>query len=101
MAMPRTSWNKRINIKFLGAAFERAGIEKYLGSILFSLTSSSRDVADAAINELCFILQRKGLNRYERRRVERSRSCVDKRPTSFEASRQKDGGICQFRGRIY
>jgi len=59
VAMPQTSWNKKINNKFLGAAFERAGNEKHLGSILFCLTSSSPDVANQAIKGLRSILQRK------------------------------------------
>lgn len=59
VAMPQTSWNKKINDKFLDAAFTKDGNEKYLGAVLYYLISLDPVVAKAAINGLRSILQRK------------------------------------------
>jgi hypothetical protein len=59
VAMPQTSWNKKINTKFLDAAFTKAGNEQYLGAILYYLTNLNPVVAKAAINGLRSILQQK------------------------------------------
>jgi hypothetical protein len=59
IAMPQTSWNKKINNKFLDSAFEKAATMEYLGSILFYLESSNPDVAKGAIGGLQAILQQK------------------------------------------
>lgn len=57
--MPQVSWNKKINLNFLDAAFEKAGSEEYLGAILFYLESQEPDVSKGAIKGLHAILQRK------------------------------------------
>jgi hypothetical protein len=59
VAMPQTSWNKKINDKFLDAAFTKDGNEKYLGAVLYYLISLDPVVAKAAINGLRSILQHK------------------------------------------
>jgi hypothetical protein len=59
VAMPQLAWNKKINKKFLDAAFERSGAEKYLGALLFYLTSPQPDVSKAAVKGLQAILQKK------------------------------------------
>jgi hypothetical protein len=59
VAMPQTSWNNKINGKFLDAAFTKAGNEQYLGAILYYLTNLNSVVAKASINGLRSILQRK------------------------------------------
>jgi hypothetical protein len=55
----QTSWNKKVNKKFLDAAFERAATEEYLGAVLFYLESSNPEVAKGAIGALRSILQQK------------------------------------------
>ena len=59
IAMPQTSWNKKINHKFLEAAFEKAATMENLGAILFYLESPNPDVAKGAIGGLKAILQEK------------------------------------------
>ena len=59
IAMPQTSWNKKINKQFLDAAFEKAATMEYLGSILFYLENPNPDVAKGAIGGLQAILQQK------------------------------------------
>ena len=59
VAMPQTSWNKKINNKFLDAAFEKAATTEYLGPILFYLESPDPDVAKGAMGGLKAILQQK------------------------------------------
>jgi hypothetical protein len=59
IAMPQTSWNKKVNKKFLAAAFEKAANMEYLGAILFYLESPSPEVAKGAIAGLRAILQQK------------------------------------------
>jgi len=59
IAMPQTAWNKKINHKFLDAAFEKAATMEYLGAILFYLESPNPDVAKGAIGGLKVILQEK------------------------------------------
>lgn len=59
VGMPQLSWNKKINKKFLNAAFEKSGAEKYLGSLLFYLTSPQPDVSKGAVKGLQGILQKK------------------------------------------
>jgi hypothetical protein len=59
VAMPQTSWNKKINKKFLDAAFTKAATMEYLGAILFYLESTDPDVAEGAIGALRDILQQK------------------------------------------
>lgn len=59
VAAPQTSWNKKINKKFLDAAFEKAAIDEYLGAILFYLESPSPEVAKGATAALRSILQQK------------------------------------------
>jgi hypothetical protein len=59
IAMPQTSWNKKINKKFLDAAFQKAATMEYLGAILFYLESPNPDVAKGAIGGLKAILQEK------------------------------------------
>ena len=59
IAMPQTSWNKKINKQFLDEAFKRAATMEYLGSILFYLESPNPDVAKGAIGGLQAILQQK------------------------------------------
>ena len=59
IASPQTSWNKKINRKFLDAAFERATTEEYLGAILFYLESSNPEVAKGATVALRSFLQQK------------------------------------------
>ena len=59
VAAPQTSWNKKINKKFLDAAFEKAAIDEYLGAILFYLESPSPEVAKGAPAALRSILQHK------------------------------------------
>ncbi|MGD8255907.1 MAG: hypothetical protein PVH75_11385 [Syntrophobacterales bacterium] len=59
IASPQTSWNKKINKKFLDAAFERAATGEYLGTILFYLESPSPEVAKGATVALRSILQQK------------------------------------------
>ena len=56
---PQTSWNKKINKKFLDAAFEKAATEEYLGAILFYLESPNPEVAKGATAALRSILQQK------------------------------------------
>jgi len=58
-SLPQTSWNAKVNGKFLDGAFTRVGNEEYLGTILFYLTSSNQDVAKGALNGIRSILQRK------------------------------------------
>ena len=55
----QTSWNKKVNKKFLDAAFERAATEEYLGAILFYLENSNPEVAKGATGALRSILQQK------------------------------------------
>ncbi|MEJ2364535.1 MAG: hypothetical protein P8075_14755 [Deltaproteobacteria bacterium] len=59
IAMPQTSWNKKINHKFLNAAFEKAATMEYLGAIFFYLKSPDPDVAKGATGALRAILQQK------------------------------------------
>ena len=59
IAMPQTSWNKKVNNQFLEAAFERAATMEHLGAILFYLESQNPDVAKGAIGGLKAILQEK------------------------------------------
>ena len=59
IASPQTSWNKKINKKFLTAAFEKAATEEYLGAILFYLESPNPEVAKGATAALRSILQQK------------------------------------------
>jgi hypothetical protein len=59
VTMPQTSWNKKINNKFLDAAFEKAATMEYLGPILFYLESTNPDVAKGAMGGLKAILQQK------------------------------------------
>jgi hypothetical protein len=59
IAMPQTSWNKKVNNQFLDAAFEKAATMEYLGAILFYLESPNPDVAKGAIGGLKTILQEK------------------------------------------
>ena len=59
IAMPQTSWNQKINHKFLDAAFEKAATMEYLGAILYYLESPDQDVAKGAIGALRTILQQK------------------------------------------
>jgi hypothetical protein len=59
VASPQTSWNKKINKKFLDAAFEKAATEDYLGAVLFYLESSNPEVAKGATAALRSILQQK------------------------------------------
>ena len=59
IAMPQTSWNKKVNNKFLDAAFEKAATMEYLSAILFYLESPNPDVAKGAIGGLQAILQQK------------------------------------------
>ena len=59
IAMPQTSWNKKINHKFLNAAFEKAATMEYLGAILFYLQNPDPDVAKGATGALRAILQQK------------------------------------------
>jgi len=59
IASPQTSWNKKINKKFLDAAFEKAATEEYLGAILFYLESPNPEVAKGATAALRTILQQK------------------------------------------
>ena len=59
IASPQTSWNKKINNKFLDAAFEKAATEEYLGAILFYLESPNPEVAKGATAALRSILQQK------------------------------------------
>lgn len=59
VVIPQMSWNKKISQKFLDAAFDKAGTEKYLGAILFYLEGQEPDVAKGAMKRLRAILQRK------------------------------------------
>ena len=59
VAMPQTSWNEKINGKFIEAAFERPGNEQYLGASLFYLSSTTPMIAKGAVGGLCAILQSK------------------------------------------
>ncbi|HID30473.1 MAG TPA: hypothetical protein EYP19_10785 [Desulfobacterales bacterium] len=59
VVMPQVSWNKKINLNFLDAAFKKAGSDAYLGAILFYLESQEPDVSKGAIKGLHAILQRK------------------------------------------
>jgi hypothetical protein len=59
VASPQTSWNKKVNKKFLDAAFEKAATEEYLGAILFYLESPNPEVAKGATAALRSILQQK------------------------------------------
>lgn len=59
ISMPQTSWNKKINIKFLEAAFKKSTNDEYLGAILFYLESSNPEVAKGAVVGLHAILQQK------------------------------------------
>jgi hypothetical protein len=59
VASPQTSWNKKINKKFLDAAFEKAATEEYLGAVLFYLESLNPEVAKGATATLRSILQQK------------------------------------------
>jgi hypothetical protein len=59
ITMPQTSWNKKINHKFLNAAFEKAATMEYLGAIFFYLESPDPDVAKGATGALRAILQQK------------------------------------------
>ena len=59
IAMPQTSWNKKVNKQFLDAAFEKAATMEYLAAILFYLESPNPDVAKGAIGGLKPILQEK------------------------------------------
>jgi hypothetical protein len=59
IASPQTAWNKKINKKFLNAAFEKATTKEYLGAILFYLESPNPDVAKGATAALRSVLQQK------------------------------------------
>ena len=59
IAMPQTSWNKKINNQFLDSAFEKAATMEYLAAVLFYLESPNPDVAKGAIGGLKTILQQK------------------------------------------
>jgi hypothetical protein len=59
IAMPQTSWNKKVNNQFLDAAFEKAATMEYLGAILFYLENTDPDVVKGAIGALKGILQQK------------------------------------------
>ena len=58
-SVPQTSWDRKINGKFLDEAFTKAGNEEYLEAVLFYLTSSNGDVAKGALKGVRSILQRK------------------------------------------
>lgn len=57
-SMPQLSWNKKVNRKFLNAAFKNVG-EEYLGAILYYLNNPDQEVSNASIKGLQTILQRK------------------------------------------
>lgn len=59
VAKPQTSWNKKINKRFLEAAFEKTANMDYLGAVLFYLESPNPEVAKGAIAGLHTILQQK------------------------------------------
>jgi hypothetical protein len=59
VASQQTSWNKKINKKFLDAAFAKAVTEEYLGAILFYLERPNPQVAKGATAALRSILQQK------------------------------------------
>jgi hypothetical protein len=59
ITMPQTSWNRKINNKFLEAAFEKPATMEYLGPILFYLESPNPEVAKGAMGGLKAILQQK------------------------------------------
>lgn len=57
--LPQTSWDKKINTKFINQAFENAGMDEHIGAILFYLEHSDPEIAKGAINGLQSILQKK------------------------------------------
>ncbi len=57
--IPQTSWNKKVNKKFIQKAFENAGIDEHLSAILFYLETSDPEIAKSAIKGLQSILQKK------------------------------------------
>jgi hypothetical protein len=57
--MPSVSWNSKINKTFMDKAFENAGDDEFLGSLLFYVEKGDPDVAKAAIRGLQTILQKK------------------------------------------
>jgi hypothetical protein len=59
VAMPQMSWNKKVNKKFLDAAFSNAGKDEYLGALLFYIENGDADVSKYATKGLQALLQSK------------------------------------------
>ena len=59
VSMPQMSWNKKVNKKFLEAAFEKAGKDEHLGALLFYIENGTSDVSKGATKGLRVLLQSK------------------------------------------
>ena len=58
-AMPQMHWNKKVNKKFLDAAFSKAGRDEHLGALLFYIENGTAEVSKGAIKGLQVLLQSK------------------------------------------
>lgn len=59
VAMPDLAWNKKVNKQFLDKAFESAGDDQSLGSVLYYLSQSDSTVSNGSLNGLAAILKGK------------------------------------------
>lgn len=59
VAMPDLDWHKKVNKQFLGKAFENAGDNQYLGSVLYYLSQPNDTVSNSALKGLAAILSGK------------------------------------------
>jgi len=59
VGMPQMSWNKKVNNKFIDAAFEKSGTDEHLGAVLFYIENGGPDVSKGATKGLQALLQSK------------------------------------------
>ena len=59
VAMPDLAWHKKVNKQFLDQAFENAGDDQYLGSVLYYLSQPDNTVSNSALKGLAAILNGK------------------------------------------
>lgn len=59
VAMPDLDWHKKVNKLFLNKAFENAGDDQYLGSVLYYLSQPDSTVSNGALKGLGAILSSK------------------------------------------
>lgn len=59
VGMPQMSWNKKVNKKFMDAAFKKSGTDEHLGALLFYIENGAADVSKGAVKGLQVLLQSK------------------------------------------